>query len=298
MTTMGKNSPALFELVRDPGVNQKSMPVAQQVRPTHLPPKPMPTPTVTVQAPKPRVVLSTAPKPRVEAEPVGAGPAAAPARAEVGAGGGRLSVSMTTLSIAAVAVVVLAVIVYSSGYRMGQAKEARQAQQELERAGVRDPLRGDGIPVNPALVTPAPGSQAGTPARPAPQNPPVARQNPASPPAPTQVSGPLADTREAGLNYCVAASRLDKAAAERAAAFIREGGLPAIAVLEGTGSGSNNATSWKVVVLQGVTAQEYRERAPVRTRVESELTKLGEVYRRDPKGRVNFGQFAWEKKKD
>jgi hypothetical protein len=62
-------------------------------------------------------------------------------------------------------------------------------------------------------------------------------------------------------------------------------------------SGAKNPGSYKVFALQGITGEEYRNRAPVRTKLEAELTRLGQVYRKDPRGRVDFGQFAWEKLK-
>jgi hypothetical protein len=100
-----------------------------------------------------------------------------------------------------------------------------------------------------------------------------------------------------GLNYCLAASRLDQAAAERAADFLTQNGVPAVAVADTDGSGAKNPGSYKVFALQGITAEEYRNRAPVRTKLEAELVRLGQVYRKDPQGRVDFGQFAWEKLK-
>ena len=73
--------------------------------------------------------------------------------------------------------------------------------------------------------------------------------------------------------------------------------ISAVQVVEGEWTGAKNAGSWMVVVTQGITGKEYGARAASRVDIESRLTKLGQAYRKDPKGRIDFGQFAWDKKK-
>jgi hypothetical protein len=317
---MGKQSPALFELVRDPGVNKKSMPVARQTRPGHDPEPAItvggsaepeavadPIPVMPRVEPKPRVTLavsSSTSKPQEVTEEL---PPTPPRAYSLPAFGSRkrLPLNASTLSIAAVAFVLIVTLLWATAFKMGQSKAEQAARKELALAGVTDPLLGDKPPLNPNLLgSSEPGSQAAPPApapqkkaAPGPTQPSVPKANPSPPAAPIPV-GPVTDTRQTGLNYCFAASRLEQEPAERAAAFLRENGVAALAVLEDGSSGSNNPASWRVVVLQGITGQQYRERAPERLKVEAELVRLGEIYRKDPKGRVDFGQFGWEKKKD
>jgi hypothetical protein len=301
---MGKNSPALFELIRDPGVNQKSIPSVQQTRPGQ-PRAEADIPVMRVE-PKPRVTLSLS---REEEQPA-AKPSPLPPSPPTAAAIKihrlpQLRLTPTTVSVAVGAGLLVVLIIWATAYKMGEARAERLARRDLARLpGVTDPLRGDKIPLNTGLITPDPKSGQASGSKPAaqppqpPVNPAPQVRPPATVPQAPQAGASPADTRQVGLNYCVAASRLSAEQAERAAGFLRENGVRAIAVLEAGAAGSNNPGSWKVVALQGVTAQEYRERAEVRTRVEADLTRLGEIYRRDPKGRVDFGQFAWEKKKE
>jgi hypothetical protein len=309
---MGKNSPALFELIRDPGVNQKSIPSVKQPRSagSHQPEE-ADIPVMRVE-PKPRVTLSLArevveePEPTQEAaSPLPPSPFSA-AKIKVHRLP-QLRLTPTSLSIAVGGGLLLILIIWATAFKLGESRAERQAQRELELAGVRDPLKGDSIPLNPGLVTPdrtagaIPGAGQGT--KPPQPQPNKASQTPPVPPAPKPASpapssANPADTREIGLNYCVAASLLTKEQAERAAGFLRDNGVKAIAVLEAGAGASNNPDSWRVVVLEGITGQEYRDRGPIRNRVEADLTRLGEIYRRDPQGRVDFGRCAWEKKKE
>jgi hypothetical protein len=189
-------------------------------------------------------------------------------------------------------VLIIGIVIWWAAYQRGYSSADLRAQKELAVAGgsVRDPLKGSAVPLNPSLL-PQPRDQQVNLAGSGQTRPPPAPRQPAG-------SGPLADTRQVGLNYCTAAGRLDKEAADRAAAFLVQNGIPAIAVVDRGSSGAKNAALYKVVCLQGITAREYSSREQVRTKLEAELTRLGQVYRKDPKGRVDFGQYAWEKLKD
>jgi hypothetical protein len=188
-----------------------------------------------------------------------------------------------------VAVLLVWVGAYTLGSKDGQAKTLKD--KGLSVATVKDPLRPEQLPVNGGLVSPEPTSrQASGPAKASKVQTPV---NPL--PGPAAVPGEIV----AGLNYCVAAARLEKDVAERAAAYLTENAVPAspVEVVEGQWSGAKNAGSWMVVVTQGITSKEYGSRSATRVEIETRLTKLGQVYRKDPKGRIDFGQFAWDKRK-
>jgi hypothetical protein len=171
---------------------------------------------------------------------------------------------------------------------MGYSKADKQALKDFGvggPAGVKDPLKGSDIPVNPKLVPQNP-----------PSNPKAQPKAPQNPPA-KNAAGKPADTRQPGLNYCCAATLKDKDGAERAADFLTQNGVPAIVAVDTDASGAKNPGSYKVFALQGITGEEYRNRAPARTKLEAELTRLGQVYMKDPNGRVDFGRYGWEKLK-
>ncbi len=302
---MGKPGPALFELIREPGNAKGTMarpgmpitPARSALAGSGSSPAPMPGPA---PLPKPRVRLATvttaaavAPSmPAAEAEPKPE-PSRAPKFPQA-SGGFKLrqplKVTMSGAMLAGagalVLVIVVATAVYTLGFKDGQTKVL--TDRGLGHVTVTDPLKAEQVPLNTGLViqetahTP-PASKAPTP-----------RQTP-QPPSP---AAPAAGEFVAGLNYCIAASRLDKEAAERAAGFLTQNGLPAAAVVEGWGQASKNGGLYRVVVLKGITGKEYGSRAPARTEVESQLAKLGQAYKKDPKGRLDFGQPSWEKKKE
>jgi hypothetical protein len=292
----GKRMPALFELIRDPGVNRaQKFPVAQQARKVGDPaPEPQPIRQPKIDIPVRQPVQVEKPKINLIA-PTGPAPSASAPAAASGAGEKRFTITQSALWMVLAGTIVFGVIIWWVAYGMGYSKADKQALKDFGvsgAGGVKDPLKGSDIPVNPKLLpqNPAPGAPKAQPPKTPPRaNPPQA--------APQNTAGKPADTRQVGLNYCLAASRLDQAAAERAAEFLTQNGVPAIAVVDTDASGAKNPGSYKVFALQGITAEEFRNQAPVRTKVQSELTRLGQIYKKDPKGRVDFGQYTWEKLK-
>src|SRR5205823_3572136 len=113
---------------------------------------------------------------------------------------------------------------HTLGYKDGQAQTLKD--KGLASATITDPLRSGPIPMNSGLVVSDPGPTT-------PQIRPASGSRPASGASEKPVA-----TGEmiAGLNYCLAASRLDKDAADRAAAYLTQNGVPAMAVLEGSGA--------------------------------------------------------------
>ncbi|MEX2219469.1 MAG: hypothetical protein WD749_12015 [Phycisphaerales bacterium] len=250
-------------------------------------PRPAVAPSVATHSPVP----ASAEPPSAVAQPSAAVPAAPKRAADAKRfiairlpwrGPVTLTTSGALLAGTGLFAVVLAVAltVYKLGFSDG---ETRVLQDKgLTSLVVNDPLKAEHLPVSGGLIVPEPPEG----------RVPIA----ARPPVVTPVgSGELVS----GLNYCVAASRLDKAGAERAAGFLKQNGVPAAAMaeVEGEWSGAKNAGSWRVVVLRGITGKEYGSRAAPRVEVEQQLTRLGKDYLRDPKGRIDFGQFAWDKRK-
>jgi hypothetical protein len=206
-----------------------------------------------------------------------------------------LNTSLLLLIVAGALVLVVLVWVgaYTLGSKDGEAKTL--ADKGLSAPGVVDPLKAEHVPLNNRLVSPEPTQRqsSGTGTRG------TAKVTTPHPPAPALPAPVAPGEIAAGLNYCIAASRLDKDQAERAAGFLRENGVPAtpVQVVEGEWSGANNAGSWMVVVTRGITGKEYGSQAPARAEVEKQLARLGQMYAKDPKGRIDFGQFAWSKRK-
>jgi len=281
-------------------------------------PKPAPPPVQpSVVPPKPRVRLSSE-VPTPEPKPVVTLPAnaGAPKASSPGMGSGlkfqwRKPVTLTTsgfLLIGAGALVLVVLVwvgAYTLGSKDGEAKLLKD--KGLAASGVTDPLKASQVPLNNGLVSPEPAqrqaSGTGASGRATGKTSPIPSPvvGGGAPPSAKPEGGGTGGTGEItpGLNYCVAAGRLEKDAAERAAAFLRENGVGAAAVqvVEGQWSGAKNAGSWMVVVLKGITSKDYGARAAGRVEIETQLTKLGQVYRKDPKGRIDFGQFAWDKRK-
>lgn len=290
--------PALFELIRDPGVNRaQKFPVAQQARKVGDPapaPQPVRQPKidipvrqpVQVEPPKINLVAPSGPNPSSPAKALAAG----------GPGEKRFTITQSNLWMILAGTIVLLVIIWWVAYRAGYSNADKQALKDFGvggAPGVKDPLKGSEIPVNPKLLPQNPPQ--GTPKSQTPPKTPPKANPPQT--APQNTAGKPGDTRQVGLNYCLAASRLDQAAAERAADFLTQNGVPAIAVVDTDASGAKNPGSYKVFALQGITAEEFRNQAQVRLKVQSDLTRLGQIYKKDPKGRVDFGQYTWEKLK-
>jgi hypothetical protein len=201
-----------------------------------------------------------------------------------------MTITRSGALLVGVGVVVAVIVVWIGAYAIGSKDgEKKTLKDKGLTAGVTDPLKLDQMPVNGGLVTPEPAPRQVTPVRGTSR--PTATETPSA--------GGSAGEITPGLNYCIVAMRLEKDAAERAAGFLTQNGLPssAVQVVEGQWSGVNNPGSWMVVVLKGITGKEFSSRAAVRTEIEQQLSKLGQVYRKDPKGRLDFGQPSWSKRK-
>jgi hypothetical protein len=302
---MAKPGPALFELLRDPSIGARTAtPRPGNPVNTEAPvvaTRPVPIPTVTPEISKPRVRLPVASETPAPAPKAAAAPASveAPKLASPVLGQGvkfplrkPVTISTSGLVLGGVGVLVLALIVgiwaYSAGSKDG---EAKTLSDKRLAGGVSDPLKAEQIPVNGGLVSPESGNRVASVK-------PVVRP-PVPEPRTSVAPAPQPGDFSSGLNYCIAAARIEKDLAERAAGYLRDNGVPAAAVqvVDGQWSGANNPGSWMVVVLKGITGKEYGARDRARLDIEDQLTKLGQVYKSDPTGRIDFGQFAWYKRK-
>jgi hypothetical protein len=182
------------------------------------------------------------------------------------------------LFLAGALVVVLIVGGYLIGYRRADSalrdRERSLAQRELESA-VQDPLL-DEAPLNPDLLPSAGRSGTPTGATNQPRQP-AASTEPAASPVPSTAPG--ADQRTPGLNYFIVARDLPDEA-ERAAAFLRDNGVPAAVV-------PSSSTGLRLVVaLQGFTGEQMR--AGEHNALKVRLQSLGRIWKRDEGGTTDW----------
>lgn len=182
------------------------------------------------------------------------------------------------LFIAGALVVALMVGGYLVGYRRASSalrdRERALAQRELETA-VQDPLLSQ-APVNPGLL-PSAGRSATNPTSTPTTDPASARSPQQGGAAPAAAPGE--DPRTPGLNYFIVARDLPEEA-ERAAAFLRDNGVPAFVAT------SNNAGLRLLIALEGFTSEAMRagEHLPFKARLQS----LGRIWKRDHAGATDW----------
>ena len=105
------------------------------------------------------------------------------------------------------------------------------------------------------------------------------------------------DPREAELNYLNLAT-LPRTDSESAIAFLAANGVEAFAVpVDPTDSEAKNPapSKYRLWVLPGITTEDYRQRKTVRTRLEAEVSRLGQIWRKEHRGTSDFSQPLWEK---
>jgi len=212
-----------------------------------------------------------------------------------------LTIPTNAIYIAPVVVLVLILAVWMLGVRWGR----NDAERALTDAGIS-------LPVAP--TDPLADQQSSAPAQPQPAAVPTA-SNPAASNAPRAETGPNgvpldpkgkilssrgplgADPRTKGLNYLhIASLPLDDA--QNALAYLAQNKIEAIAVPMGVDSGAQTAKnqSWyQVVVLVGITGDEYRNRdKPGRAKqAESLIRKLGSQWKNDKRGPSDFSKILW-----
>lgn len=206
-----------------------------------------------------------------------------------------VTLSTSHLLLAGAGVMVLVLLIWVGAYTLGSKDGQTKTLQDKALAASVEPVPAHQMPVNGTLVVAEPQHRQEAAPKPSAKTSAKTSRSSAAVPAPAAGAAEIVP----GLNYCMAAMRLDQSSAERGAAFLRENGLPSAAVqeVEGDWAGGNNPGSWRVVVLRGITGTEYRNRSPACVSVERELVRLGAIYKNDPEGRYDFGNFAWEKRK-
>lgn len=316
--------------VRQPNVRTGPPDAAAPVPATPSPPvaRPVPAPAPVVEPPKPapaeriepaplrvepeisptpRQVVPTPPTPDPSPVPVvrATPPAAAAVRAAERPSGkiewkGKRPASI--LGIAIAGVVISWVLIWAVAYRVGFDRGDDRATRELSLSTtpVTDPLVGDSRPSQleqPVVRTPsAPTLQTPQQRETRPQSPSTATRT--SPPAlvSTGVRGvmvpPERDPRQEGLNYYAIEGQLDRDSAQQIVLFLAEQGVASMAI-DTSPPGSNNPRSYRVYGLLGLSSAEYRTAA--RTDYEQQISRLGEIFRRDHRGWTDFSRTTWER---
>lgn len=239
---------------------------------------------------KPRVV-SAMPRPR-ESEPEAAAPT----------GKHGIVIPVNAMYVAPVVVLVIVLAVWMLGVRWGR----NDAERDLANSGIALPST---APVDP-LANSDTASRTGTSGKTVAPPPPIERAQPESTiTGPNGVAidpngkilsarGPLAsDPRQKGTNYLHIAS-LPKEDAQNALAYLAQNKIDAIAIPMEVDSGAQAAKNkpwFQVVVLVGITSDEYRNRdKPGRAKqAEATIRKLGAAWKNDKRGPSDFGKILW-----
>lgn len=323
----GRSQRPLFDLL--PGGLGKT-PARPESAPASPPPAPPEVVSATLSELKPRVTIRPVPMdpeppaPQAERQAPPAVPAADPppsrapdAWTSAMLSGGMIRVRAYLVYLLGAAWLLSLVMVWVLGNWWGEAAADRRLASEIGRNAPvpTDPLRTaagsadrpDAVaPQGPADVQPP---QAVTSPRPRTQ-PPATPESGATPVQPASPAGTGTgqflvatgrtdqDPRTAGLNYLVLAT-LDEEETARAIRFLADAGLNCLGVpVRGAvdrGREGGNTPSYRLVVLAGITGQDFREARPVRTRLEADVRRLGQVWQREQRGSSNFGKPAWEK---
>lgn len=185
--------------------------------------------------------------------------------------------------IAVACVLVLLIVAWAGGYSLGRARE----KGEWERMGlsqspqVREPQGGEPI-VDDVEAQPER----------------LARPSPTMPANPVRMAGGItaADPRAAGANYLKLAASVPEAEALGVLDFLAGHKVEAIAVAVEPGRvGANNPGRYDLYTLMGVGSAEFRSRARERDEHRDLLSKLGERWRREHRGTVDFARSHWDK---
>lgn len=197
--------------------------------------------------------------------------------------------ALVALTVVLGVVFVVFVVAYKAGQREANKDLGRQVQPEsppisgippsgprpAEAAPARGPFADPSLK-GAAVPKPKTAPEASKPARPS-----QAFDDPTKPVL-TATGAYDADPRAPGLNYLVLATRLTREDARKLVAFLTVNGLETVGVpakVESEGRQANNPGSYKVVTLAGLTRDQYRSDDPMKAKLKSEGTRLGELWK-------------------
>jgi hypothetical protein len=194
-----------------------------------------------------------------------------------------LTVNMVWVWLSLAGVLASWLLVWAIAYNLGQeAAAGRLARFEPTAEPALNP-----VTPNPAPRQTNPGANSPTVPVKSPAGPVNGgSQPPAAKPAP---AAPAPDTRQAGFNYLLCASLLEKSAAEGAAGFLTQNGIPATAVPSG------RAGRYTVYTLLGIPSGSLDEKLKERNAHKAEVVRLGKLWRKERPGSSDFADAYWEK---
>lgn len=214
-----------------------------------------------------------------------------------------LAIQTNTIWFAAAAALTALFVIFVVGYKLGQSAESRRAEQELsgrfgDRPNLSEPVDQPAIapaPDRTPVAVKAPQSRPTTPA-------PVRPETDAGPGAGTgaviTATGVSADRREPGKNY-LAMATLGLAETKAAIQFMAANGVEVIGVpVDRGGVRANNAgpaETYRLYAASGITSEQFRTKQTVRTNLEAEVARLGEIWQKQHRGASNFAKTGWEK---
>lgn len=108
-----------------------------------------------------------------------------------------------------------------------------------------------------------------------------------------------ADPRTVGNNYLVIASNMTREDARLAVDFLGANGFRALGVpysaVDRRSDDGKNVPLYKLVSSQGFDGSAMKETQSQRDRIADEVTRLGQIYQRQHRGKYNFAKVHWEK---
>lgn len=237
---------------------------------------------------------------RVELKPQAESPLTGSRDIPPEAGLQAVRVPVNTLWFVAAGAITLLVVLFASGYKLGQGAAQRQAERELSgRFGDR-----------PNLTEPGEQTQSGPPpnVEPGPPRSGVISQPPLNRPevdtggigagtgAVLSSKGVMADPRERGKNY-LALATLSRSDSEAAILFMAANGVEVIGVPvdRGAGRANNAAPAYRLFAAAGITSEQFRTKQTARTNLEAEVARLGEIWQKQHRGPSSFAKTGWEK---
>lgn len=188
-----------------------------------------------------------------------------------------------------------------------------RSQPETGNAGASGQASGTGAREGSGpAVQPDPGRQATPPPAPVQPpsqattgNPPSVPGEPSPRPQPTQASATavnghdvLVDTRELGKNYLIIQQQLSRDEAVRAAMFLTENGVPALALVDPKAR-RDNSSSWSIWSSAGFQGgSEFNQSLRARNDLQATVARLGKRWQREHKGSSSWEITFFAKRTD
>lgn len=241
---------------------------------------------------------SAQPPPSVRIEPARTRPEPPPPRKTPETpGSGVIRIPVYAFYLGVTAVLGFCVLVWALGFQAGRGRGEEQAMRQLGLTSRTPPRNPDPLVIDtPPVVSPN-----GTPPF---RQTPVERD--LTPPTPQPTPAPVAsaflgsagamasDPRQPGVNYLKIASRVSFDETRGILLYLKANGVEALGLrIDAATSGDNNGV-YDIFTLMGVPSERYTAMAQERERHWNTIRRLGQVWRSEHKGTVDFAQPLWQ----